>query len=136
MPEAETAISFVQPLAELTVRGHDADTIHLFTLHLTEDAITLVPSAETATDLTAAVGLEDAPPFVRWLGAHMLGADLPSVQRAFKPHLLRDTEVRLAGPYLHVRLGAFDAEYGPGDFDPTAAAEFVAHYRAARRQAE
>src|SRR5690349_23179792 len=133
---SDADVPFVQPLAELTVRGHDADTTHLFTLRLTGDTLTLMPSLETGAAAAggAPAGLEEAPALMRWIGTHWLGAGLPAAEQAFRPHPLRETHVTLAGPYLHVRLGAFDAEYGPGEFDPEAAAAFVQQYDAARRQ--
>ena len=135
MPEPDS-IPFEQPLAELTVHGHEGAPGETFVLRLTPTTLALVPSPETTARIhqglaTGEAELDEAPAVVRWLLARLLHVGLGDIQGAFTPHPLAATAITLAGPYLHVRIGAFDAEYGAGAFDPAAATAFVAHYRAA-----
>lgn len=135
---ADDAVPFAEPLAELPLRGDAADP-RLLILRLTERALILVPApappAAPAAGGEETAGLEAAPPPLRWLLGKLVQLGTTGLDAAFKPHPLRDTEVILAGPYLHLRLGPFDAEYGPGSFDPAAAAAFIRRYEDTKREA-
>lgn len=138
MTETSSDVTFVQPLAELPVRGYEGDETHTFILRLTGTTLALVPD-ETTTErirqgfAAGEAGLEGAPDFIRGFVSRMLGIGMQGVEEAFRPHPLAETDLTLGGPYLHVRIGHFDSEYGPGEVDPDAAARFVAAYQAARQ---
>ncbi len=141
MTQTNSDSSFVQPLAELPVRGYEGDDTYAFTLRLTDTTLALVPDAGTTERIrqgfaAGEVGLEQAPGFIRGFVSHMLRVGMQGVEEAFRPHPLAETDLTLGGPYLHVRIGHFDGEYGPGEVDPEAAARFVVAYQAARQALE
>jgi hypothetical protein len=138
MTQTNSDISFVQPLAELPVRGYEGDDTYAFTLRLTDTTLALVPDEATTERIrqgfaAGEAGLARAPGFIRGFVSHMLRVGMQGVEEAFRPHPLAETDLTLGGPYLHVRIGHFDSEYGPGEVDPDAAARFVATYQAARQ---
>jgi hypothetical protein len=138
MTEPNSDLAFEQPLAELPVRGYEGDETDSFTLRLTATTLALVPDAATAERIRRGFaageeGLESAPGFIRGLVSRMLRVGMQGIEEAFRPHSLADTALTLGGPYLHVRIGHFDGEYGPGEVDPDAAARFVAAYQTARQ---
>lgn len=141
MTETSSDVTFAQPLAELPVRGHEGDEADTFILRLTGTTLALVPDEATAERIRQGFaageeGLESAPGFIRGFVSRMLRIGMQGVEEAFRPHLLAETDLTLGGPYLHVRIGHFDHEYGPGEVDPAAAARFVAAYQAARQALE
>jgi hypothetical protein len=98
-----------------------------------DDSLFRVPAPAPQEDqelgfATADAGLDGVPGFLRRFVGKILQVGMQTAETAFTAHRLRDTHLVLAGPHLHVRLGNFDAEYGPGEFDPEAAARFVAFY--------
>jgi hypothetical protein len=138
MTETSSDVTFVQPLAELAVRGYEGDDTHAFILRLTDTTLALVPDEATTERIrqgfaAGEAGLARAPGFIRGFVSHMLRVGMQGVEEAFRPHPLAETDLTLGGPYLHVRIGHFDSEYGPGEVDPDAAARFVATYQAARQ---
>jgi len=138
MTQSNNDIAFVQPLAELPVRGYEGDDTNAFTLRLTDTTLALVPDEATAERIrqgfaAGEAGLEQVPGFLRSFISRMLRVGMQGVEEAFRPHPLAATDLTLGGPYLHVRIGHFDGEYGPGEVDPDAAARFVAAYQAARQ---
>jgi hypothetical protein len=138
MTQVDSDIPFEQPLAELPVRGYEGDDTNAFILRLTDTTLALVPDEATAERIrqgfaAGEAGLEHAPGFIRGFVSHMLRVGMQGVEEAFRPHPLAATDLTLGGPYLHVRIGHFDSEYGPGEVDPDAAARFVAAYQAARQ---
>ena len=141
MTETSSDIAFAQPLAELPVHGHEGEDGDTFILRLTGTTLALVPGEATAERIRQGFaageeGLEQAPGFIRGFVAHMLRIGMQGVEEAFRPHPLAETSLTLGGPYLHVRIGHVDGEYGPGEVDPEAAARFVAAYQAARQALE
>jgi|SRR5579859_3748035 len=137
MTQSGSQSEFTQPLAELTLRGPDGDSQHTFTLRLHAESLVLVPNPAAATSIqqglaAGAAGVEQAPRLLQALIRHLRSLGQQGLHTAFTPHPLRATAITLAGPYLHLRIGSFDTEYGPGEFDPDQAAVFVEKYQAAR----
>jgi hypothetical protein len=131
--------AFAQPVAELTLREREGGE-HTLRLRLMETTLALVAGPETEAHIRGRVaageaGLEGATRLLRRLVGRMLQAPEWAQDAAFRPHPLRETDVRLGGPNLHVRIGAFDEEYEAGEFDPAEAETFVARYTAARAAA-
>ena len=132
--------AFTQPLAELELRERDGAGEHTLRLRLTETTLALVAGPETEAHIRGRVAAGDAeedaaPGPLRRFVRRMLQAPDWALATAFTPHPLHETEVRLGGPHLHVRIGAFDEEYEAGEFDPAEAEVFVARYTAARAAA-
>jgi hypothetical protein len=141
MNETSSDIDFEQPLAELPVRGYEGDETGTFILRLTATTLALVPDEATAERIrqgfaAGEAGLEQAPGFIRAFVSRMLRVGMQGIEEAVRPHPLAETALTLGGPYLHVRIGHFDGEYGPGEVDPDAAARFVAAYQATRQRLE
>jgi len=127
-------------LAELTLRGRSKDTTATFTLRLTPGTLVLTPSDETAAMIqqhmaAGEASLEQAPRLIRLFATSMMKIGQIGMRTAFTPHPLADTDIKLEGERLHVRIGHFNSDYGIGEFDPAAAAAFIAQYQAARNQA-